>query len=164
MRDTVWRHIRSGTHSVCLCEHISAKESGCVTAHVEPCYAMSPCTDALGGGGGVACKVASQGFITKSGWLAAVAADAWTYLCVDSCLRLTFVSVKGLLPFHTAVLTMPLHLYLHQSACRAHQRCCHLAQWGNFPSLSLGSERGLRCYTTGGEQVREAACRMIHAA
>lgn len=38
---------------------------------------------------------------------------------------------------------------------RAHQRCCHLAQWGNFPCLSLGGERGLRCYVTGGEQVLE---------
>lgn len=54
---------------------------------------------------------------------------------------------------------LSLHLDLHLSACRAHQRCCHVAQWGNFPSLSLGSERGLRCYTTGGEQVRlHAAC------
>lgn len=51
---------------------------------------------------------------------------------------------------------MPTPLFLHvclSRACRAHQRCCHQAQWGNFPSLSLGGERGLRCYTTGGEQV-----------
>lgn len=37
---------------------------------------------------------------------------------------------------------------------RAHQRCCHMGQWGNFPSMALGGERGLRCYMTGGEQVR----------
>lgn len=53
--------------------------------------------------------------------------------------------------------------------CRAHQRCCHLAQWGNFPSLALGGERGLRCYVTGGEQVstqgyKHAACRACRRA
>lgn len=44
-------------------------------------------------------------------------------------------------------------LFVCVTVRRAHQRCCHLAQWGNFPSLSLGGERGLRCYVTGGEQV-----------
>jgi hypothetical protein len=56
--------------------------------------------------------------------------------------------------FISSLRTRLVSRLLLPSPDRAHQRCSHMALWGNFPSLSLGGERGMRCFNSGGEQVR----------